>query len=312
MMTGQAQSNDFRGDVTQLSMKLRATVVILRWLDRISPAMSANLLMTKFVTPRRKSESDYSDQMPDGARRIEVIHNLTKITGWVWGDGGPSVLLLHGWEGHTGRMIPLIKPLLAQGYRVFTLDAPGHGLSPEAKTHLIDVGYAIQSMIEQYGPFYGIIAHSFGAAATSIMLAREPQLMPRKLVLMSPMRDLQQHLDIFSRIARLSADRKDRLRARVERRIGLPFDRVSTIEAVRTFRIPGLVIHDRHDTLIPYEVGEAVAANWTGARFVSTDKLGHRQGLNSADVLGCIMEYLAAEIHFQQAARVVRAHARVG
>jgi pimeloyl-ACP methyl ester carboxylesterase len=123
--------------------------------------------------------------------------------------------------------------------------------------------------------------------------------MPRRLVLLSPMRDLQQHLDIFASIAQLSPPGKDRVRRLVAGRVGLPVELVSAIEAVRTFTTPGLVIHDRDDTLIPYEVGAMIAHNWRGARFVSTDKLGHRRGLNNPDVLSVILDYLAP-VNIQQ------------
>ncbi len=287
-------TKDFKGDVTKLSLKLKIFVAAIRALEKLSPTTAAHLMADKFVTPRRKQHADYTPQLPAGARRVEVFHNLTKLTGWAWGDQCPAVLLIHGWEGHTGRMIPLVEPLLQQGYRVFTLDAPGHGLSPTTKTHLLDVGSGIQAMIEQHGPFHAVIAHSFGAAATAIMLAREPQLMPEKLVLLSPMRDLQQHFDIFASIAQLSSQCKKRVKGLVAECVGLPFEMVSAIEAVRTFSVPGLVIHDRDDTLIPYEVGAMIAQNWRGARFVSTSNLGHRQGLNNADVLNAILNYLGS------------------
>lgn len=197
-------TKDFKGDVSQLTWNLRFFVAALKVLGRISPMAAAHLMTEKFVTPRRKHDSDYSAELPDGAKRIEIYHSLTKLTGWMWGSEGPTMLLIHGWEGHTGQVIPLIEPLLQGGYRVFTLDAPGHGLSPPASTHLLDVGYAIQAMIEQHGPFYGIVGHSFGAAASAIMLAREMGLVPEKLVLLSPMRNLQQHFEIFTKIAQLS------------------------------------------------------------------------------------------------------------
>jgi len=147
-------------------------------------------------------------------------------------------------------------------------------------------------MLDQHGPFYGVIAHSFGAAATTIALAREPQLMPEKLVLLSPMRDLQQHFDIFANIARLSEKCKAHVSELAERQIGLPFGMVSTINAVRTFAVPGLVIHDRHDALIPYEVGETIASSWHGARIISTDDLGHRSALGDEATIRQMLTFL--------------------
>ncbi len=299
------QTQDFKGDVTRLSWQLKVFVAALKMIDRVSPELVARLMLTKFVTPRRKKDSDYETRLPAGARRIEVFHNLTKLTSWTWGDSGPAVLLVHGWEGHTGRMVPLIQPLLDEGYRVFTLDAPGHGLSPSARTHLIDVGYAIQAMLEQHGPFFGVVGHSFGAAAATIMLAREPQLMPKKLVLLSPMRDLSQHVDIFSSLAQLSPAAKDRLTDLIASYVGVPFDQCSAVRAVRSLPRPGLVIHDRFDRLIPYDVGAAVAHNWRGARFITTERLGHRQGLRSVDVIEKVLDYLVLDTSIDIFARQI-------
>jgi pimeloyl-ACP methyl ester carboxylesterase len=157
------------------------------------------------------------------------------------------------------------------------------------------VGEAIRAMMTQHGPFYGVIAHSFGAAATAVLLARHPELMPEKLALLSPMRDLDQHLDIFAGIAQLSPERKARLKAQVARRKGLSFEACSAVEAVRSFAKPGLIIHDQDDRLIPHAVGEELAANWAGAQFVSTSRLGHRRGLGNAQVIGHIVGFLAGE-----------------
>lgn len=295
-------NEDFKSDVKRLSWQLRLFVAAMNGLDRIAPRISTSLMFSKFVSPRRKKDCDYKPRLPAGARRITVQHNRAALAGWAWDGPGPAVLVIHGWESHTGRMIPLIRPLLAQGYRVFALDAPGHGLSPKAQTDLLDVGQAIQAMMEQHGPFYGVIAHSFGAAATAVLLAREPQLTPQKLALLSPMGGLDQHVEIFSSIARLSPQRKERLKARIADYVGLPLEGCSTAEAARALGTPGLVIHDRDDRLIPFEVGTAVAHNWRGAHFVATDRLGHRRGLGNGRVAGVILDFLTADLPDSSAA----------
>lgn len=292
-MTKEAKANnDFKSDVTRLTWQLKLFVAAMTVMDRVAPAVATDFMLSKFLQPRRKKDASYEAKLPAGARRITVMHNDIELAGWAWGETGPSILVIHGWESHTGRMLPLVKLLLGQGFRVVTLDAPGHGLSPKAETHLVDVGYAIKAMLEQHGPFEGVIAHSFGAAATAIMLAHEPHLMPEKLVLMSPMRDLAQQLDIFTRIAHLSPQGCARLKEQIAQRIGMPFEQCSTVEAVRAFTTPGLVVHDRHDTLIPYEGGATVAENWSGARFITTDGLGHRLGLGDDSVFSRVLAFL--------------------
>ncbi len=287
------ESVNFKTDVKHLTWPLRLFVAAMNGLDRAFPQVTSRLMLVKFVTPRRKKNGRYTSHLPTGATRLAVQHNNQTLTGWCWDGDGPAILVMHGWESHTGRMAPLIKALLAYGYRVFALDAPGHGMSPQANTHLQDVGEAVRAMIVQHGPFHGIIAHSFGAAATAVMLSRHPELMPEKLVLLSPMRDLAQHLDIFACIAQLSPAAKERLQGLVRQRLGLSFEAFSTVAAVRAFTRPGLVIHDQHDRLIPYKVGEEIARNWAGTRFVSTSRLGHRRGLGSQQVVGHIADYLS-------------------
>lgn len=287
--------SDFKTDVKQLTWPLRFFVAAMSGLDRLVPQLTTHLMLNKFVTPRRKRSNQYESQLPAGAQRLAIEHQNQTLVGWCWPATGPTVLVIHGWESHTGRMAPLVASLLDQGYQVLALDAPGHGLSPQAKTNLHDVGEAIRAMIKQHGPVYGIVAHSFGAAATAVLLARHPELMPQKLVFLSPMRDLAQHLEIFAGIAQLSPASQARLTKQVERRLGLALESNSAVAAVRTFTRPGLIIHDQDDRLIPPGVGEAIAQNWAGSRFILTRRLGHRRVLRNAQVMAHIAGYLAEE-----------------
>lgn len=286
-------TNEFKGDVTRLSLKLRFFVAAMQAVERIAPGIVTRLMLTKFLTPRRKKDSDYRARLPAEAQPIVVRHEQMELTGWTWGETGPKLLVVHGWESHTGRMLPLIKPLVKAGYRVYTFDAPGHGLSPAAQTDLMDVSYAVQAMLVQHGPFDGLITHSFGAAATTLALARAPHLAPEKLVLLSPMRDMAQHLEIFAAIAQLSPAAQERLQTAVSRRLGISLDECSAVAAARQLPRPGLIIHDRDDLLIPYEVGQAMAHNWQGSHFISTDRLGHRRGLGHQTVLSHLLNFLA-------------------
>jgi pimeloyl-ACP methyl ester carboxylesterase len=293
MMT--ALNIDTKNDTTHLSWKLRLFIKVHAIIDRLSPDFATSLMMSKFVHPRRRKDSNYRARLPAGAKCLKVEHNGITLTGWSWGDHGPAVLLCHGWESHTGRMIPLIRPLLERGYRVFALDAPGHGLSPAVPTDLLDFGNAIVSMIQQHGPFHTIISHSFGAAATAVALAQQPGFMPKKLVLLAPVQGLMQHLGIFTQIAGLNPDQQSRLKARISTRIDRMPEEVSTLNAVSTLRIPGLIIHDCDDLLIPYNTSVQVAHHWHHASLVTTQGLGHRLILSDRRVMTHILDFVASE-----------------
>jgi pimeloyl-ACP methyl ester carboxylesterase len=261
-------------------------------LDMALPTFSSKLLLNHFTRARRRKDTYYKAHLPAGAQSITIQHHQQALVGWTWGDKGPHILLVHGWEGHAGQMLPMVIPLLHQGFRVTVFDMPGHGLSPKTTTDLMDIGKAVLHTIEQLGPFESIVAHSGGAAATVIMLANEPQAAPQKLVLLSPMRDLEQHFSIFTELAGLSGTRKARLRALVTRRIGLPMEACSAIKAAARLTIPGLIIHDHTDIVVPHENAVELAAQWRGSTLIETWGLGHRMGLKDAGVIKEIITFL--------------------
>ena len=131
-------------------------------------------------------------------------------------------------------------PLRERGYWVVTLDAPGHGLSPGMATHLVDSGNTVAALMTQFGRFQAIIAHSYGAAATANLLARQPEWITDHLTLVSPTQDIRQHLAIFASIAGLSLAGWNCLQQRVQDLLGQPLDDICTLAAAGRLIVPGL------------------------------------------------------------------------
>lgn len=277
------------GKVARLSPALKAFAGSMRVLDRIAPRLTTELMFRHFVRPRRRRTGDYRDCLPAGAERLAIGYRGHSLTAWCWGGQGPAVLLVHGWEDHSGAMLSLVEPLRERGYRVVALDAPGHGLSPDMESHLFDTGEALAALMQQLGRFQAIIAHSYGAAATATLLARQPQWMPDHLTLVSPMQGIRQHLAIFAGIAGLSPAGWNRLQHRVEDALGQPLDDISTLRAAEHLSVPGLIVHDREDPLIPYAISARVAERWRDAELLATQGLGHRRTLGCPDVIGEIL-----------------------
>ncbi|MEE4361853.1 MAG: alpha/beta fold hydrolase [Pseudomonadales bacterium] len=275
--------------MARLTIGLKALALASRSLDVLAPDLAGRIMLHHFTLPRRKPNCDYRGRLPAGAERLIIRHGGSELTGWCWGRTGPAVLLVHGWEDHVGSMLPLVVPLLARGYRVLALDIPGHGLSARVGTDLLDCSRAVEAMVIAHGPFESIIAHSFGATAVSVMLARAPHRQPARMALLSPMRDMEQHLEVFASIALLSPARTARLRRLVTDRIGHAPASVSAVHAVRAFAMPGLVIHDRDDPVIPHAVGATIADAWPAASLLSTERLGHRRILRCPTVQDAVL-----------------------
>lgn len=282
----------FKSDTIRVPRTIELIRLSFRMLNRVSPVLADDLALHLFLRVRRKRVS-YEGYLPKGAQKIEIVHNLRKLNGYKWGAGEATVLLVHGWESHLGQMLSFVEPLLAQGYSVIAFDAPGHGSSPNQPATISDFAYAIEDVIDQYGPIEAVIAHSFGAAATVLSLARFSSSV-KKLALLAPMTKLDDHISIYARIAALPAAMITRLRNRVASHIGAPVEQFDALEAAESLNLETLVLHDEVDQTIAAESGRHLA-DQLNAKFMSTKGLGHRGLLRDAAVIDAVRNFLIAE-----------------
>jgi len=276
----------------RLSRPQRVLRQTLHLLNVVSPKSAVHLATYLFMRPRRKKVT-YISRLPEGARRIEVYHGMCKLTAYSWGAGEKTVLLVHGWESHIGRMLPLVTPLVGAGFRVVALDSPGHGQSPGLLTTMYDVGEAIYDALVQLGPVHAVVANSFGAAATMTMLAREADVQPAKLVLVSPMTHFEQHMNIYQRLLGIEGRLEANLRSQLQRRVPMPLERFDVGEAVTRVSSQGLIIHDIHDPVIPAQSVRQVADQWASASLMETSHLGHKKLIANANVQRSIVDFVS-------------------
>ncbi len=119
------------------------------------------------------------------------------------GAGAP-VLLLHGWGCSAKTMEPAAN-FLANGYRVISVDFPGHGETPEPKTPWSVTEYAnlTKKLIETLGiaPCH-VIAHSFGCRVAIYMASEWPELFEKLLFTgaagLIPKRTFRYYLRVYS------------------------------------------------------------------------------------------------------------------
>ena len=74
--------------------------------------------------------------------------------------------------------------------------------------------------------------------------------------------------------------------------VGGDLSRIGVLGAAAGLDLPGLVVHDRHDLVVPWSDGREIAARWPRARFVATDGLGHRKVLRAPEVNRLILGFL--------------------
>ncbi|AWN72580.1 TPA: alpha/beta hydrolase [Legionella anisa] len=77
---------------------------------------------------------------------------------------GKKVLITHGWISRAAYMAHIIQALHQQGYEVYALDFPAHGEAKGLQLPWTDAVAILKDTINQHGPFYAVIGHSFGGS----------------------------------------------------------------------------------------------------------------------------------------------------
>ncbi|WP_460760213.1 alpha/beta fold hydrolase [Lysobacter fragariae] len=110
-----------------------------------------------------------------------------RLTGLRCGQAGaPRVLALHGWLDNAASFVPLSQHL--QGIELVALDLPGHGASAHlplgADYSLAGTVHAVLDAADALGwDRFAVLAHSMGAAISSILCAAAPARVSRLLAI---------------------------------------------------------------------------------------------------------------------------------
>jgi len=202
-----------------------------------------------------------------------LVHNK-RIQTYFWEGTGPLVLLVHGWESNTHRWWKLIADLQEQDFAICAFDAPAHGDSEGTIMNVALYTEALEIVTQHYKPVYQI-AHSIGAL-TSIYHYKKfaPQHIEKLITLGSAselsdiMKDYQQLLGLSERIMKA-------LERYIISQYGFGFEEFSGAAFAKAISIPGLLIHDKEDTIVPVKASRAIASQWKDSRYIETEGLGH-------------------------------------
>jgi pimeloyl-ACP methyl ester carboxylesterase len=253
-------------------------------MSEMSTAATPDQLATLFITPQRRPRPQVGI---DDAQRRDVTTRHGRVAIWERGTG-PSVLLVHGWEGSARDMAAVAAQL--SGMRVIALDLPAHGES-EGKQLSIPQGAEVLLDVQQAcGPFDAAVCHSVGCAMT--VEAVRDGLGLRALVLMAPPARYLDYAYGFGKQAGLDRAQIGAMLDTLKQR-GLDVAKVDTPKVARAIDLPVMVLHARDDNVIPQAIGQEVAAAFPNAQFVGLDDGGHRRILGAPGALQVLQEFLA-------------------
>ncbi len=270
----------------------------LRTYGSLFPRSAAAWLQKRMITPtpRIMPETAYSFFTDNHIRRIQ--YGSRELCTWTWdnrtGGEGPTVLMMHGWSGRAGQFQKFIRPLLEEGFRVVTYDAPAHGFSTGEQTNLIDFAGAMMCLNEAYGPLDTLVAHSFAAPAAA--LALHYGVAVRKLVFLAPTISVglyaRSHVENFE----MPAEVTPFLQTRLEKLFDQPLEHLCT-DALLADRpssdpVPLLVLHDAGDTEVPWQHGADIVRATPGAELITTRGLDHNKMMSDWGLIDDVIDFL--------------------
>ncbi|HYP41523.1 MAG TPA: alpha/beta fold hydrolase [Chloroflexia bacterium] len=203
-------------------------------------------------------------------------------------NGGPPVLLLHGYNGSCDYWYPHGLPELARERHMLAIDLPGNGLSGKLAECSLDsyVSFMVAFMDTLGIPIADIMGHSMGGQVAIAAAARHPERF-RKLVLVdsaglpeligsqwvAPLKMLTdsslRHVRMYPTFIKIG------MRARVARE-GLRILRLQSIRReLKALSLPTLVLWGSRDRVVPLEHGAFMAKHIPGARLVVVRGAGH-------------------------------------
>jgi pimeloyl-ACP methyl ester carboxylesterase len=283
--------------------------------ERVAPQIGGKAAFELFCrtpNPRRLSEGekravDRAAGFMEEARhhrlrvgsRCVVAHEFRPRQGR--GNAG-TVLVLHGWRSRTEYMKSLIEAYRDAGFRVMSLDLPGHGSSAGRRLNLATAVRAAHVAGEWFGPFAAVVGHSFGGSvavnAVAGSIAGIPPLAASKLVLIAAPSSMPVLFNDFGRYLNLGPRTQSALAEEVRRIAGRPLDEFTGSRQLAETPVPTLVIHAPDDREVPAGHAELFAEAGGHVRLRWAPGLGHRRILSDPviveDALGFVARQPAA------------------
>lgn len=254
-------------------------------LGRLAPEHIAGRMRRAFMTPRNLPPRQWELPLLATAERITLRFGLSALR---WGQG-PTVLMMHGWEGRPTQFAALIEALVAAGHTVVSLEGPAHGRSPGRQAHVALFARALLEAAAELPPLRAVIGHSMGGA--SVLLALQWGLRTEAAVSIAAPAQLLGVLRGFAQRLGMPARARAAFIRQVEQDVGLQVARLD-VNGYQ-LELPGLIVHASDDPLVAASEAQLIHKAWFDSRLLMLEEGGHQRVLADPLLVEGVLELLA-------------------
>lgn len=257
----------------------------------LSKNYAADAALHLFTTPRKGQLLEAHTTFLKTATPYDLSYQKELIKTYQWQGEKSTILLVHGWESNTARWAPLIKELNQKGHHIIALDAPAHGASGHTSFNAILYSEWINIVAQHYNPEI-IIGHSVGGMSSALYQYKYNLDSLKKLILLGAPSKFTDVLERYIHMLGFNDRIRDQLNLTIEKRFGNKPENFETGKFLENSQLEGLIIHDKHDSIIPYEDALQLHKNFKNSKLITTDGLGH--SLNHPSVTTYINDFITS------------------
>jgi len=269
-------------------------------LAMLSPKLAGRIAVRLFIRPRRIPLRPTSQAYLDKAEPLHAEVDYP-LVGYKWqakGQVKKRVLLIHGWESHAGRWVPLVQRLRKKGMEVVAFDGPAAGQSGGKETPFNYYIECMQEVERQHGPFDAVVGHSLGGGVAVQLCARlDSKRRPSQLVIMAAFDESNHVFDRYQSMLNFNDQVRDAFDSHVIAMVNSRSDVELTIKdfsnaavAKTLSDVEALIVHSTDDIISPCKEGLTIYEAWPNAQLATFANEGH--GLKGKEVLAKIVNFL--------------------
>ena len=265
-----------------------------KYLGNLFPDFSTYLFAKLFSKLKKRELKERHLDFLETAEKKKLLIDNNNIQFYFWGNGEKKILIVHGWEGLAADFRAIINKLLKAGYSVVAFDLPAHGNSSGKFTHLPMIISLLKKSIHELGPFYGVVSHSLGAAASAFTCVElNGSIKVSKLVLMGLHPVPFEFFEQIRQLLKINDKLFEKCVLYVENRVGRKVSKMSIYESYNLISAKNvLLIHDKYDEVINLKIIKKLNNQWQKSELFTGQHGGHYKHFKHTDVIEKIVSFM--------------------